>query len=94
MTSESQKSPQNETAPQPSAPPQSTSGPISAPKDAAPKTSGQKRWQETRGLLQQALVEWEKSELKATEVLKEAEADRSQLEDLMLKLKAKLEELS
>ncbi|MBX3019611.1 MAG: hypothetical protein KF767_17110 [Bdellovibrionaceae bacterium] len=63
-------------------------------KAAGDKPSKQKRWQETRGLLQQALAEWEKSEQKATEMLKEAESEREHLEDLLLKLKAKLEELS
>lgn len=58
------------------------------------KSSRQKRWQETRGLLQQALADWEKSEQRATEMLKEAESDRAHLEDLLLKLKAKLDELS
>lgn len=74
----------------------------SAPRDAkaelsdspAPKVSRQKRWQETRGRLQEALAEWEKSEQRAVEMLKEAEDERAHLEDLLLKLKAKLQELS
>lgn len=58
----------------------------------------QKRWEETRGLLQRALVDWEKSEEQAADILKETEnqirAERDHLEDLLRKLKAKLEELS
>jgi hypothetical protein len=52
------------------------------------------RWDETRGLLAQALADWENSEQRAIEMLKEAEAERTHLEDLLLKLKAKLQELS
>lgn len=58
------------------------------------KKAVEKRWDETRGLLQQALADWEKSEQRAIEMLKDAEAERNHLEDLLLKLKAKLQELS
>lgn len=65
-----------------------------SPRGNPPTAKNLKRWTETRGLLQQALADWEKSEEKATEMLKEAESERANLEGLLLKLKAKLDELS
>lgn len=52
------------------------------------------RWQETRGLLQQALADWENSEHCAMEALKTAEAEKGELDALMKSIKAKLEALS
>lgn len=52
------------------------------------------RWDETRGLLQQALVDWESSEKKAEEALKSAETQKTYIDDLMKQLKAKLDEFS
>lgn len=95
MTSEPKTSQKNPARDRlcPAPPPEPLSETSSAPEsEATPATKA--RWQETRGLLQQALAEWEKSEQLAIEVLKDAETERDQLETLLRKLKAKLEELS